>query len=66
MCDNVGENNLLEARVNSVAWLLGLKFEYNSRSTPQQNSKLEVGFSTFDALSKFTSQVDNICYSRRN
>jgi Integrase core domain. len=45
-CDNAGENKLLEQRANSVAWQLGISFEYTARNTPQQNSLAEVAFAT--------------------
>ena len=44
--DNAGENQLLEKRANSADWKLNVKFEYTASRTPQQNSKVEVGFAT--------------------
>ena len=42
--DNAGENKLWEARCQSAAWKFPFKFEYTAARTPQQNSKVEVGF----------------------
>jgi hypothetical protein len=44
-CDNAGENKLWEARCKSSAdWKFSIDFEYTAARTPQQNSKVEVGF----------------------
>jgi hypothetical protein len=42
--DNAGENKKWEARCQSAAWKFPFKFEYTAARTPQQNSKVEVGF----------------------
>lgn len=43
-CDNAGENKLWEQRCKSADWKLPVDFEYTAARTPQQNSKVEVGF----------------------
>jgi hypothetical protein len=43
-CNNAGENKLWEARCKSADWKLPIDFEYTAARTPQQNSKVEVGF----------------------
>ena len=43
-CDNAGENKAWEARCHSADWKLDVQFEYTAARTPQQNSKVEVGF----------------------
>ena len=45
-CDNGGENIKPEKRLNSVDWKLNVDFEWTVRDTPQQNSMVEVGFTT--------------------
>jgi hypothetical protein len=43
-CDNAKENKAWEARCKSADWKLPVQFEYTAARTPQQNSKVEVGF----------------------
>ena len=41
-CDNAGENLTLQKRLKSADWKMGnIKFEFTSRNTPQQNSRVE-------------------------
>jgi hypothetical protein len=42
--DNARENKKWEAHCQSAAWKFPFKFEYTAARTPQQNSKVEVGF----------------------
>ena len=42
--DNAGENEKLELRVKSVAWINPVVIEYTTRDTQQQSSPVEVGF----------------------
>ena len=45
--DNAGENKSLQERCTSADWQLSIaKHEYTARDTPQQNSPVEVGFTT--------------------
>ena len=44
--DNSGENKKLIKRVQSSDWKLNIIFESMAKETPQQNSKVEVGFTT--------------------
>eukprot|EP00957_Ditylum_brightwellii_P137369 10473021-Ditylum_brightwellii.AAC.2 len=46
ICDNAGENTLLEKHCNSAAWKLKLNFKYTARDMPQQNILVEVSFTT--------------------
>ena len=36
----------MEKRCASADWKLGIEFEYTAQDTPQQNSMVEVGFTT--------------------
>lgn len=45
-CDNAGENKALEKKITGSKWQLPITFVYTARSTPQQNSLVEVKFNT--------------------
>ena len=45
-CDDAGKNKALEKRCNGAEWKMNIKFEYTSRSMPQQNILVEKGFVT--------------------
>ena len=47
---NAGENKAVEARCQSSDWQLDVTFEYTARSTPQQNSPVETGFTVVGLL----------------
>ena len=44
--DNAGENISSQKCSESAAWKLSLEFEFTARDTPQQNSLVEVRFTT--------------------
>ena len=46
LCDNGGENKALALRSKSAERKLGIDFEWTARNTPQQNTLVEVGFTT--------------------
>ena len=64
-CDNCGENVKLEKRCNGVEWKLNLTFEYTARDTPQQNSLVEVGFTTIGNCGRAMMISANISYEMR-
>ena len=64
-CDNGGENVKLEKRSKSAEWKLNLTFEYTARSTPQQNSLAEVGFTTIGNQGLGMMIAANIGYAMR-
>ena len=43
-CDNGGENEALQKKIDSSEWNLGIDFEYTARDTPQMNYLAEIGF----------------------
>ena len=64
-CDNGGENVKLEKRCNGVDWKLNVAFEYTARDTPQQNSIVEVGFTTIGNRGRAMMIAANIAYDMR-
>ena len=64
-CDNGGENLKLEKRCNGVEWKLNVNFEYTAKDTPQQNSLVEVGFTTIGNRGKAMMIATNISYEMR-
>ena len=65
-CDNAGENNTLEKRLKSSDWKMGdIQFEYTSRNTPQQNSRVEKGFETIVNRGRAMMVAANIPENRR-
>ena len=64
-CDNAGENKKLEGHCKSVAWKLNVDFEWTAHTTPQQNSLVEVGFTTIGNLGREMMIAANISYAMR-
>ena len=64
-CDNAGENKKLEGRYKSADWKLGIDFEWTARATPQQNSLMEVGFTTIGNHGRAMMIAANITYAMR-
>ena len=64
-CDNGGENKKLEKRSNSAMWKLDITFEYTARDTPQQNSLVEVGFTTIGNRARAMMIAANIVLPMR-
>ena len=64
-CDNGGENVKLEKRCNGVEWKLTVTSEYTARDTPQQNSLVEVGFTTIGNCGRAMMISANISYEMR-
>ena len=64
-CDNAGENKALKTRCDSADWKLGIDFEFTARSTPQQNSPVEVGFATIGKRGRAMMIAANISYAMR-
>ena len=64
-CDNAGENKALKTRSDSADWKLEIDFEFTARSTPQQNSPVEVGFATIGKRGRAMMIAANISYAMR-
>mgnify|MGYP000117070222 CR=1 FL=1 len=64
-CGNGGENIKLEKRCNGVEWKLNATFKYTARDTPQQNSLVEVGFTTIGNRGRAMMIAANILYEMR-
>ena len=64
--DNGGENKLLKQRAESKDWKLGLKYEYTARSTPQQNSVVEVAFATLTGRATAMMARANVPKAKRH
>ena len=64
--DNAGENILLQSRAQSVAWKLGIEFEFTARNTPQQNSLAEVSISTIAMRGRAMMHRANLPLEYRN
>ena len=64
-CDNGGENKALETRCESADWKLGIVFEWTARNTPQQNSLVEVGFTTIGNRGRAMMIAANVAYALR-
>ena len=58
--DNAGENKLLQMRMRGADWQFKTEFEYTARDTPQQNSLVEVGFSTIASRGRAMMNQANI------
>ena len=58
--DNAGENKAVEARCQSSDWQLDVTFEYTARSTLQQNSHVETGFTVVAARARAMMGAANI------
>ena len=64
-CDNAGENMKLKDQCKSADWKLGIDFEWTARATPQQNSLVEVGFTTIGDRGRAMMIAANISYAMR-
>ena len=64
-CDNGGENVQLEKRCNGVDWKSNVAFEYTARDKPQQNSLMEVRFTTIGNCGRAMMIAANISYEMR-
>jgi hypothetical protein len=58
--DNAGINITLQDRSDSSDWKLGIKYEYTSRNTPQQNHLTEQGFAHIAKLGRALMNHGNI------
>jgi hypothetical protein len=63
--DNAGENIMLEKRIKSSDWKLPITIEYTARDTPQQNSRVEVGFATIAGRARALMAAANIPKDKR-
>jgi len=59
-CDNAGENQVLERECKELG--LGIKFEYTSPDTPQQNGVVERAFGTL--WSRVRAMMNNAMFPR--
>jgi hypothetical protein len=58
--DNAGENKSLADRMKHKDWKLPIIVEWTARDTPQQNSPVEVGFSTLSGRARAMLQEANV------
>ena len=63
--DNAGENQLLEARANSVDWKFNITPKYTGRNSPQQNHLVEHGLHTIANRGRAMMDDANIPYTER-
>src|SRR5687767_3112128 len=51
-CDNGGENEALQKKIESPEWKLGVQFECTAQDTLQQNYLAEIGFTNIFSRAK--------------
>ena len=62
-CNNAGKNKKLKGRCKNLNWKLGIDFKWTAHATLQQNSLVEVGFTTIGNRGRSMMIAANISYT---